>query len=123
MEVLINIIVGVAVSVLSGVVLRMQIKYEARQKEREQRMEKIVDDLELVKGGLCELLGNYLDDAYEKYEALGYCPIDKKEKYAHSYKIYHEAGGNGIRTANMRKIEAMSVHPVTDEGVSHEDDG
>ena len=120
LEVLINIIVGVAVSVLSGVVLRMQLKYEARQKEREKEWRTVMKDLELLKCGLCELLGNNLDYKYEKYEAQGYCPADKKEKYAYTYKIYHEVGGNGIRTANMHKIEAMSVHPVIKDGDNHE---
>ena len=121
MEVLINILVGVAVSVLSGVVLRMQLKYEARHKEREEEAKQVLKDLELMKNGMCELLGNYLDDTYEKYAKQGYCPIEKKEKYAHSYKIYHDAGGNGIRTANMSKIEAMDVIPPVEEGEHHEE--
>ena len=121
LEVLINIVVGVAISVLSGVVLRMQLRYEARQKEREKEWGRVISDLELLKTGLCELLGNHLDDKYEKYEALGYCPIEQKEKYAYTYKIYHESGGNGIRTANMHKIESMNVHPFIEEGVQHEE--
>lgn len=104
MEYVFQVVIGVAVAILSSVVLKMQLRYDVEQKQRQL-------DFENIKDGVREILNYNMTHIYEKYESLGYCPTQTKITMSRLYKPYHNLGGNGAGTAMYNKIESLPSSP------------
>ncbi len=117
MEVILQIITGVAVAFLSSVVLGMQREAKKVQKQRAEEARKRDDDFMAIKEGLCSLLNDRIDQGYEKYNGQGYFPVEKRYKFHRIYNAYHALGGNGICTDLMQKLEKLPTNPHGEQNV------
>ena len=106
-EIVIQILVGVLISFLSATMISFKNKWEDERKtiaEEKIHRDKRANNIE---SALRVILGKQLDDMYTYYIDVGFIPIEKVHQARGIYDAYHSLGGNGVGTAEMKRLEEL----------------
>lgn len=63
-----------------------------------------------IKSGIRALLKNEIKEQYERWNEMGYCPIDGRENIRDMYDAYHGLGGNGTVTNLIDKLADLPIN-------------
>ncbi len=110
-ETIIQIAIGIAISVLSATLLNFIKEWKADKKEREANREKLEERVECIAQAQIELLGKQIEDGFYYYTECGFIPADKLAQIRQLYEVYHRLGGNGVRTMEVEKLEELPNSP------------
>lgn len=99
-ELLVQVVVGILIGVLTAVILDFRNEWQEQSKSR-------IQDDNIRRKALKEILGKFLDDMYSYYTEVGYIPLDKLHQCRRIYDCYHGLGGNGTGTAEMNRLEQL----------------
>lgn len=110
-ETIIQIAIGIAISVLSAILLNFIKEWKQDKEEREKNCQQQQEEMKAVKAALIEMLGKSIEDSFYYYTECGFIPPDKLTQIHHLYEVYHELGGNGTRTMEVQKLDELPNHP------------
>lgn len=99
-EIAVQIFIGVAIAILSAVILNFEQKWADAKVTREA-------EEKLIRESMKTLLGKMLDDMFTYYTEVGFIPLEKLHQARLLYDCYHNLGGNGTGTAMMEKLENL----------------
>ena len=110
-ETVLQIAIGIAISVLSASLLNFIKDWKADKEERERKQEQLETRVESIAKAQIEILGKMIEDNYYYHTECGYIPSEKLAQLRSLYEVYHALGGNGTRTMEMSKLEELPNHP------------
>lgn len=110
-ETVLQIAIGIAISVLSAILLNFIKDWKADKEERLLECQRNKQEIEAMKLALIEILGKSIDNSYSYYIEVGYIPHDKLQQLHRMYEVYTGIGGNGTRTMEIEKLDELPNHP------------
>lgn len=92
--------------IISGVLVPIATYYIG---QFESKNKKIINDINLLKQGICALQRDTLLKLYKTCESRDWCSVEEKESINELYESYHSLGGNSFITDMIKHINKLPI--------------